>query len=51
MKINFQQMSIQNREEAYLIVEVEEAIMDDIDYDLCLVGKFFGERAINLNTI
>ncbi|MBA0808236.1 hypothetical protein Gohar_023992 [Gossypium harknessii] len=44
MKTNFQQMSIQNREEAYLIVEVEEAIMDDIDYDLCLVGKFFGER-------
>ncbi|MBA0745900.1 hypothetical protein Gogos_008459, partial [Gossypium gossypioides] len=31
-------MSIQDREEAYLIVEVEEAIMDDIDYDLCLVG-------------
>ncbi|MBA0691758.1 hypothetical protein Goari_009370 [Gossypium aridum] len=37
MKTNFQQMSIQNREEAYLIVEVEEAIMDDIDYDLCLL--------------
>lgn len=47
MELDFSNLSLAEKEDTKLVVELDVNLEDDIIYELCLVGKILKERTIN----
>ncbi|KAJ8768112.1 hypothetical protein K2173_021052 [Erythroxylum novogranatense] len=51
MESGLQKLSIQEKEDAEFVISTEDIQREEINYELCLLGKPVGERAINAEAL